>query len=809
MLRPYQQRAIDQLYDWMQNNDGHPCLVLPTGAGKSHVIAELCREAVQNWPETRILMLTHVKELIEQNAAKLRSCWPNAPMGIYSASIGKRQLGEPITFAGIQSIRDKAKRVGHVNLIIIDECFVSGTKISTPKGSVDIDKVRCGDLVFNARGVGSVESISCRSVLDTFIVELDNGQQFECTGNHPIFTERGWKKTEELEVGEGVFSVEDMSSLWERVQTLGEDWRQRESKVRDAGGIMGKTELLLCQVCKEIEPDDFGRTSKEENKGDIEANQASAYQAWRKRAITSFASFGATSCARGRVGCGIFDQDKCWAPERCLSKLLQSGHLLPGEDGLHRTRRRNSYESSKERHRHEEGSVSCRARVASVSRVKRESPVLVFNLQVSGHPSYFANGIAVHNCHLVSHKAEGGYRQLIDDLAAINPALRVIGLTATPYRLGHGLITDKPALFDDLLEPVTIEELVRKGHLATLRSKITQARLDVSGVHKRGGEYVEAELQAAVDTEQNNAAVVDEVIRLAGDRRSWLFFCAGVQHAQHIRDVLADRGIASACVTGATPKSERARIVADFRAGRIKALTNANVLTTGFDAPNTDLIVMLRPTMSASLYVQMAGRGMRVKDHTDHCLVLDFAGVVSQHGPITAVEPPRKRVGGGDAPVKVCPNCDELVHPSVMECPCCGHVWERQEKTWRLHSDDIMGLDASRMTVTDWTWRAQTSRTSGKEMLVVTYYGALSDPPITEYLTVKHDGMAGARALRTLAEMAGRGGVAERLRGDMMLTEAAAILNDAARPVAIEYKKDGKFHRVTRRMWDGDEAEAA
>jgi hypothetical protein len=331
MLRPYQQRAINQLYDWMQNNDGHPCLVLPTGSGKSHIIAELCREAVQNWPETRILMLTHVKELIEQNAAKLRSCWPNAPMGIYSASIGKRQLGEPITFAGIQSIRDKAKRVGHVDLIIIDECFISGTKISTPKGSVDIDKVRCGDLVFNARGVGSVESISCRSVLDTFIVELDNGRQFECTGNHPIFTERGWKKTEELEVGEGVFGVEDMSRLWERVQTLGEDWRQRESEVRDAGGIMGKTELLLCQVCKEIEPDDFGRTSKEENKGDIEANQASAYQAWRKRAITSFASFGATSRTRGRVGGRVFCTDKLQKGE-WLSVLLQNRHSKSRED---------------------------------------------------------------------------------------------------------------------------------------------------------------------------------------------------------------------------------------------------------------------------------------------------------------------------------------------------------------------------------------------------------------------------------------------------------------------------------------------
>ena len=98
MLRDYQQRTIDQLYAWFEaGNKGNPCLVLPTGSGKSHIVAALCKDALQSWPETQILMLTHVKELIEQNAEKMRLHWPGAPMGIYSASIGKRQLGEPIT----------------------------------------------------------------------------------------------------------------------------------------------------------------------------------------------------------------------------------------------------------------------------------------------------------------------------------------------------------------------------------------------------------------------------------------------------------------------------------------------------------------------------------------------------------------------------------------------------------------------------------------------------------------------------------------------------------------------------------------
>ena len=119
-LREYQQRSIDQLYEWMRENDGNPCLELPTGAGKSHIVAALCKDALQNWPETRVLRLTHMKELIEQNAAKMREHWPNAPLGIYSAGIGKRQLGEPITFAGIQSVRNRASEIGHVDIVLID-----------------------------------------------------------------------------------------------------------------------------------------------------------------------------------------------------------------------------------------------------------------------------------------------------------------------------------------------------------------------------------------------------------------------------------------------------------------------------------------------------------------------------------------------------------------------------------------------------------------------------------------------------------------------------------------------------------------
>jgi len=128
ILRDYQRQAIDSLYDWFRKNDtGNPCLVLPTGAGKSVILAELCRDALSSWPGTRILILSHVKELLEQDAEKIRILWPDAPLGIYSAGLGCRDV-DAITVAGIQSVYRKASEIGYVDIAIVDECHLLNHK---------------------------------------------------------------------------------------------------------------------------------------------------------------------------------------------------------------------------------------------------------------------------------------------------------------------------------------------------------------------------------------------------------------------------------------------------------------------------------------------------------------------------------------------------------------------------------------------------------------------------------------------------------------------------------------------------------
>jgi DNA repair protein RadD len=521
-LRDYQRRAIDMLDDWFRRHpEGHPCLEMPTGSGKSHVIAAYCQETLREWPETRILMLTHVKELIEQNASKMREYWPSAPLGIYSAGLRQRDASQSIVFGGVQSLAGRAGEIGHIDLLIVDEA-----------------------------------------------------------------------------------------------------------------------------------------------------------------------------------------------------------HRIPAG-------------------------------------------------------------------------AAGQYRDLIDDLTRINPALRVIGLTATPYRLGHGMITDPPALFSSLIVPVTYMELLKAGHLARLTCKHTATTYNLDDVRRRGGEYVEADLDAAVNDLKTNTEVAAEIIRHAGDRQSWIVFAVSVKHAYGLRDALCAHGVRAATVVGETPSKERAEIIAAFKRGEIQAITNANVLTTGFDAPNVDLIAACRPTLSTSLYVQMLGRGTRTAQDKKDCLVLDFAGIVSTHGPFDnpCVRKPGQKTG--DAPMKTCPECDTLVHLSVMECPTCGHVWERKSPSLKLHDDPILS-DAAEETipVTSWSWSIETSA-AGKKMLSVRYYPrALSQPVIRENFVVWHGGSATYMAMKKLAAIAAR--VNGTLSG---IDNGIDELQSWPAPKEITYRRNGKYFDVTSRTF--------
>lgn len=400
-LRPYQLAAVDSIYTYFAAKAGNPIVAMPTATGKSVVIAEFCKHVLGSYPGQRILVATHQKELIEQNHQKLVDHWPQAPVGIFSASVGRREVA-PITFVGIQTVAKKAALFGHIDLMLIDEC------------------------------------------------------------------------------------------------------------------------------------------------------------------------------------------------------------------------------------------------------------------------------------HLVGASQNTQYLLFIEALKAVNPHLKVIGLTATPYRLGMGMLTEGGIFTDicfDLTERLTFNRLIAEGYLCPLIARKTAVELDVTEVEKQGGEFVQKQLQDAVDRSPITSAALKEAVAAGADRKHWLIFAAGLEHASHISEMLNLMGIPCAVVSGDLPMAERERLLLDFRLGKYRAVVNNNVLTTGFDFPGIDFIVMLRPTSSPGLWVQMLGRGTRILPGKANCLVLDFAGNTRRLGPINDPIIPRKKGaggGGGTAPVRICPACNTYNHASVRVCECCG-----------------------------------------------------------------------------------------------------------------------------------------
>jgi DNA repair protein RadD len=404
ILRPYQLAAIDAVYNYFATHAGNPIIALPTGTGKSVVIAEFCRKVLITFPGQKIIIATHSKELIEQNHAKIVEHWPVAPAGIFSASVGRRDIA-PITFVGIQTVAKNPGQFGHVDLLMIDEC------------------------------------------------------------------------------------------------------------------------------------------------------------------------------------------------------------------------------------------------------------------------------------HLVGQSANAQYLKFIAGLKQVNPNLKTIGLTATPFRLGMGMLTEGGVFTDicyDLTERTAFNRLIAEGYIAPLTTRKTETELDVSGVGKSGGEFISTELQDAVDKSPITSAALTEACKYGVDRKSWLIFAAGLEHADHICEMLVLMGVPTAVVSGDLLKPERERILRDFKAGIYRAVVNMNVLTTGFDFPGIDLIVMLRPTSSPGLWVQMLGRGTRPAEGKKDCLVLDFAGNTKRLGPINDPIIPRKKGasgGGGQAPVRLCPVCNCYSHASARECEACGEIF--------------------------------------------------------------------------------------------------------------------------------------
>jgi len=472
-LRPYQEAAINGLYDyWASGRGNNPLIVAPTGAGKSLILAKLVEDAI-GFPGTRVLMLTHVKELIEQNAQELVNLLPGVDLGFYSAGIGQKRLDRQVTFAGIQSIYERAPDiVPPPDLVVIDEA------------------------------------------------------------------------------------------------------------------------------------------------------------------------------------------------------------------------------------------------------------------------------------HLVPQNTTTRYGRFLDELRQCNPDVKIVGLTATPYRLDSGpLHRGEGAIFDGIAYDIPVGQLIDEGHLSPVVSKRAKSQIDLTNVGKRGGEFIESQLAMAASDPELVKHAVQEIVTLGADRKSWLVFASGLNHAEMISEEVRSQGFEAEVVTGGDNKEDRRRKIADFKAQRLRCLINVGVLTAGFNHKATDLVALMRATASAGLYVQMVGRGTRLAENKDDCLLLDFGGNVERHGFIDAVQVKDKTqsIGEGAAPVKECPKCETLVPAGLQYCPC-GYKFPAPELN---HSSKAYeGAVLSSQVVAEWVdvddVIYQRHKKLGKpDSVKVTYFCGITQ--INEWLCPDHGGYAASR----------------------------------------------------------------
>lgn len=671
-LREHQLAVINSLRENFKKGINRQLLYAPTGFGKTEVAIFLMKAVAEK--QNRAAMMMDRLVLVDQTSKRLTKY--SLKHGVFQAGHTHWSPSERLQVCSAQTMEVRPNFPA-TDLLIVDECFSGDTLVTTPFGQTRIDKVRLGDAVLNQSGIGTVQAISIKPAHEIFVMEFDDGTIIECTGNHPFFTPSGWKIAREVGIGESFFSLQAVRLLWERVQTLGQEARKRESQVGISRVRVESAADLFNILCQEIQEPDEQSSKQNENEGQVKRNSTQTYQAWRQRAIATFTSIGTSSCAGGGMGggtCGGNEDEASWA---WLSDLLQDRHSQFRQEDWNRGGRRESHNLGSYQSGQEKVRIPYFPRLVNVSHIQRESPIPVFNLQVSGHPSYFANGKLVHNCHIVR-------KQTVQYIVE-NPDMKVIGLTATPFTRGLGEI------YGEVVTGSTTNDLVTNKWLCPLRVYIAK-EIDMTGAKKVAGEW------SADEVSERGMKITGDIVsewqkktfELFGKPEKTIVFCAGVNHGAQLCEEFAKAGYNFVSISYKDSSELKREAIEDFSRPdtTIHGLIATDILTRGFDVPDVKIGVSARPfSKSLSSHIQQMGRIMRTYPGKDYAVWLDHGGnylrfqkdwdEVYDKGVQKLddlLERAKKEPTEKEKKQSKCPVCGFLWPKAADSCPSCGHV---------------------------------------------------------------------------------------------------------------------------------------
>lgn len=311
-------------------------------------------------------------------------------------------------------------------------------------------------------------------------------------------------------------------------------------------------------------------------------------------------------------------------------------------------------------------------------------PVLVCSIQTlksRGFPE--VDLVIIDECHAVP-----GSKDYLELLKACK--CPVIGLTATPFARGMARRMDSLGgpVFEEMVIAATIPELVGNGHLVDI-DIYAPSEPDLSGVKIVAGDYHEGQLSEAVDKPALIGDIVGHWLKLARGLQT-VCFATSIAHSKHIVAQFRAAGVSAEHVDAYTNPEERRATIDSFKRGEFKVLSNVSLLSEGFDAPATSVMILARPTSSLTRFIQMAGRVLRPAAGKERALLLDHSGTSKRLGFPTDPLPlqlddgkPRKSDAQKKKPEmlpKACPSCHFLRAPKVSKCPACGFRPERQSE---------------------------------------------------------------------------------------------------------------------------------